>query len=181
VNYPTRDLIDLFEPSSVQENDFIETEHLTSLVVILARGQDKDFLSWYADPVVKTTKMVDGKEEESVERLDDEVQSVVPESAKKFMFKDEGPAGEDKDGNTVWRIVLFKSAKKKFIELARHQKFTVREFHYSAANYSALNKKRDDIATKLEQVHRQLQDVCKKGWSDVLVAWLHVKALDWIT
>jgi V-type H+-transporting ATPase subunit C len=175
VPFPQRDLIDMFTPDIVGEFDFVETEHLTTLVVILTRGQDKDFLGWYQEPQIQIVKMVEGKEVTESSTLDSDVQGVVPESAKKFNFPGEG--SEDKDGNTVWRIVLFKSAKKKFMDLARHQKFTVRDFVYSADGHKQLNDKRASVDLELQTQHGQLKDFCRLAWSDVFVCWLHIKAM----
>jgi len=169
--FPTRDLVDLLTPKVVKKDDFIETEHLTTVVVILGRGQEAEFKKWYENPVVKTTRIKDGREVEHTEELDS-IQTVIPGSAEKFE-----KCGEDKDGNTVWRVVLFKSCKDKFQSLARQSKFTVRDFEYNPTKLEELESKRKDVEADAATKLQKLQDFCKLAWSDVFTAWLHVKAM----
>ena len=56
---------------------------------------------------------------------------VVPMSAKKLTAGDKFI--EDRDGNTLYRVVLFKSSFEKFKKKAREAGFSVREFTYSEA------------------------------------------------
>ena len=42
-----KDLIDVLTPDVVRPDDFINTEYLTTVVVIVARGAEKDWLSFY--------------------------------------------------------------------------------------------------------------------------------------
>jgi len=173
-SYPTRDLVDLLVPSAVAEGDFVETEHLTTVVVILARGQDVDFQKWYGNPEVRSIRMKDGKEEEHVDKIDPP-QTVIPNSAKQFINLSDG--AEDKDGNTVWRVVLFKSCKEKFQALARQNKFLVRDYEYNPSALKDLNEKRKDVEKDAEKKLQTLTKFCKLAWSDVFTAWLHIKAM----
>lgn len=173
VTFPTTDLVDLLTPSVVKEGDFVQTEHLTTVVVILSRGQDVDFKKWYENPEVRTVRMKDGKEEEHVDKIDPP-QTVIPDSAQQFTFPE---GAEDKDGNTVWRVVLFKSCKEKFQSLARQSKFVVRDFEYSASALGELDAKRKTTEAEATGKLTTLSQFCKMAWSDVFTAWLHVKAM----
>lgn len=173
VTFPTRDLVDLLHPGVVHEGDFVETEHLTTLIVILARGQEVEFKNWYENPKMTSIRMKDGKEEEQVDRIEPP-QTVIPSSAQQFNFP-EGP--EDKDGNTVWRVVLFKSCKDKFQSLARQNKFTVRDFEYNPSALTDLEKKRQAVELEATEKLQSLTKFCQLAWSDVFTAWLHIKAL----
>lgn len=173
-SYPTRDLVDLLVPSAVSEGDFVETEHLTTVVVILGRGQDADFKKWYENPEMRTIRMKDGKEEEHVDKIDPP-QTVIPNSAKQFLNLSDG--AEDKDGNTVWRVVLFKSCKDKFQSLARQNKFLVRDFDYNPSALNELTQKRKDVEKEAMEKLQTLTKFCKLAWSDVFTAWLHIKAM----
>jgi len=175
VTFPTRDLVDLITPQSVSPSDFVETDHLTTVVVILARGQEKDFLAWYEDPQVTHVKMdKDGNEKKTVDTIDPP-QTTIPGSAQQFTNLAEG--SEDKDGNTVWRVVLFKSCKDKFSSLARQNKFIVRDFEYSAGKSAELNQKRAGVDADAQKALTILVDFCRLAWSDTFTAWLHVKAM----
>jgi len=175
VTFPTRDLVDLITPEIVKESDFVETEHLTTVVVILARGQDNDFLAWYQNPSMTNVKMdKDGNEVKTVDSIEPP-QTVIPGSAQ--MFKNFPEGAEDKDGNTIWRVVLFKSCKDKFASLARQNKFIVRDFEYSAGKSAELNKKRVTVDAESKKALGVLTEFCKMAWSDIFTAWLHIKSM----
>jgi len=171
--FPTRDLVELLTPSVVKDGDFVVTEHLTTVVVILARGQDVEFKKWYENPEVKSIRMKDGKEEEHVDKIDPP-QTVIPGSLEQFKFPE---GGEDKDGNTVWRVVLFKSCKEKFQSLARQNKFVVRDFEYNSSALAELDAKRKGVEAEAAEKLASLTKFCKLAWSDVFTAWLHIKAM----
>lgn len=173
-SYPTRDLVDLLVPGAVSEGDFVSTEHLTTVVVILARGQEAEFKKWYENANFKTIRMKDGKEEEHVDKIEGP-QNVIPSSAKQFVNLSDG--AEDKDGNTVWRVVLFRSCKDKFQSLARQNKFVVRDFEYNASALQELTAKRKAVDNEAQEKLQTLTKVCKLAWSDVFTAWLHIKAM----
>jgi len=143
-----KDLIDVLTPDVVRPDDFINTEHLTTVVVIVARGAEKDWLSFY---------------EYSTE-------FVVPKSTKKF------PA-DDKDGNSLWRVVLFKSAVDKFKTECRAKKFVVRDFAYSASRYQEVMEQRGSLEAEAKKHETFVRRVCHAAFSDTLVAWMHLKAM----
>jgi len=175
VTFPTRDLVDLLTPDVVVPSDFHETEHLTTVIVILTRGQEKEFLAWYQEPSFTTVKMDrDGVEVKTTDSIVPP-QTVIPDSAQKFTSFPEG--AEDKDGNTVWRVVLFKSCKEKFALLARQNKFVVRDFIYDGNKCAELNKKREAVEIECDKHLSILTNFCKMAWSDVFTAWLHIKAM----
>jgi len=172
--FPTRDLIDLLVPSEVSPEDFVETKHLTTVIVILARGQDKEFEAWYEQPKFTFKKSVDGKEVEQTDEIPGP-KTVIPTSLKQFTSFKEGK--EDKDGNTVWRVVLFRSCKDKFVSLARQNKFIVRDFTYDEAKFTELNELRSTLQTKSDASLNTLRMFSKAAWGDVFVAWLHLKSM----
>lgn len=174
LTFPTRDLVDLLTPEVVEPTDFIETEHLTTMVVILGRGQEPDFLKWYERPSVEVTKSSGGVETRTTEAID-EPETVVPMSAKKFVRFPDRP--EDKDGNTVWRVVLFKSCKEKFASLARQNKYLVRDFTYSHEQFDELSKKRAAVEKETQTTLGILCQLSRMAWSDVFTSWMHIKAM----
>merc|ERR1712046_145962 len=98
----------------------------------------------------------------------------IPNSAQQFRFAD---GAEDKDGNSVWRVVLFKSCKDKFQSLARQNKFTVRDFVYNPSALGELDARRKAVEAEATEKLLALTKLCKLAWSDVFTAWLHIKAM----
>jgi len=153
-NLTGRDLIDVLTPDVVKMNgspddDFIYTEHLTTVAIILPRGTEQDFLKCY-------------------ETLHE---NVVPMSARKFQGLD------DKDGNSLWRIVLFRSAAEGFKKQCRERRFVVRDFEYSEENYKKLKAQREQLEDSVRRQHELVRGLYQAAWSDAMVAWMHIKAM----
>ena len=143
-----RDLVDLLTPQSVQEGDFVYSEHLTTLVVVVPRGADPEFLAQY-------------------QSFD---QYVVPESAQRL-------AADDKEGNSLWRVVMFKTATDAFKTSCRQHRFTVRDFIYDKDRYQQVVDARQASEAELRKQEAALRRVCQVAISDTMVAWTHLKAM----
>lgn len=143
-----RDLVDLLTPETVKDDDFVYSEHLTTIVVVVPRGADVDFLAHY----------------QSFDTY------VVPESARKIF-------GDDKDGNSLWRVVMFKTAVDAFKTNCRQYRFTLRDFHYNPSKYREVIDAREASEVELRKQEAVLKRVCLAAFSDALVAWTHLKAI----
>eukprot|EP00421_Protoceratium_reticulatum_P046956 CAMPEP_0168442638 /NCGR_PEP_ID=MMETSP0228-20121227/44115_1 /TAXON_ID=133427 /ORGANISM="Protoceratium reticulatum, Strain CCCM 535 (=CCMP 1889)" /LENGTH=412 /DNA_ID=CAMNT_0008457013 /DNA_START=38 /DNA_END=1276 /DNA_ORIENTATION=+ len=153
-NLTTRDLVDVLTPDVVKQNgtaddDFIQTEYLTTVPLVLPRGGEVEFLKLY----------------------DSMHEKVVPGSAKKFEGLD------DKDGNSVWRVVMFKRAAESFKKQCRERRFLVRDFEYSAEGYKKLQTQREQIDEAVKRQHELVRSLYSAAWSDTMVAWVHIKAM----
>merc|ERR1719401_968591 len=122
-NLPSRDLVDVLTPEIVAkfEEDyggqaFPTSEYLTTVAMILSKDKDKELPNCY-------------------EHFGD---GVVPKTAAKFK-------ADDKDGNTLWRVVLFKSGLEPFKKAAKDAHFIVREFEYDANGYKNLQEERAKV------------------------------------
>lgn len=143
-----RDLIDVLTPELVKPDQFIYTEHLTTQVVLVPRGMEKEWLACY-------------------EQLNP---FVVPGSSERL-------PGEDKEGNELWRVVLFKSSVEAFRQAARHARFVTREFVFDPARYAQIMESRTALSVELKKQEQLARKICQAAFSDALVAYLHLKAL----
>lgn len=149
LSYTQRELLDVLTPAVVRPDDFIETEHLVTAVVCVGREHEAEWLKTY-------------------ERLDP---LVVPRSAQKF------DVPEDKDGLGLWRVVVFKKGLSSFKKAAAERKFVVREFKYSEGIYNEVADSRTRIEAEQTKHEAFLSRVCFAAFSDIFVAWVHLKAL----
>jgi len=133
------------------DNDFIYTEHLTTVAVILTKGAEVEFLKTFE-------KMTD---------------SVVPKSAKRFDHE----SVKDKDGNTIWRVVLFKESAEPFKKACRERRYITRDFEYSEDAYNKREAARKDLEEKVKREYNLVMSLYQAAWSDVMVAWMHIKAM----
>eukprot|EP01068_Selenidium_serpulae_P013935 Selendium_serpulae@DN6028_c0_g1_i10.p1 len=147
-NYNVRDLTDLLTPESVGHESFIYTEHLTTVLIVVSKGGDKEFLSCY-------------------EKL---CENVVPTSALKVL-----PA--DVDGNSLWRVCLFKNKLDDFKIAARAHRYMVRDFEYSEENYKKTLQRRSKLEAEKTKQETHVLRFCNAAFSDVFTAWVHLKAM----
>ena len=148
VSHVQRDLVDLLTPDSVSVDDFVYSEHLTTLVVVVPRGADHEFVAQYS-------------------KFDE---YIVPDSAKRV-------AADDKEGNSLWRVVMFKSAVDAFRTSARQHRYTVRDFAYDCHKYKEVLEARQASEVELKKQEGIVRRVCHAAFSDALVAWVHLKAI----
>lgn len=147
VSHIQRDLVDLLTPETVQEGDFVYSEHLTTLLVVVPRGVDPDFLAQY----------------QSFDEY------VVPKSAKRV-------TADDKEGNSLWRVVMFKTATDAFKTNCRQHRYTVRDYSYDKNKYREVIEARQVSEAELRKQESVLRRICQAAFSDAIVAWTHLKA-----
>eukprot|EP00927_Polykrikos_kofoidii_P081463 TRINITY_DN7887_c0_g1_i1.p1 TRINITY_DN7887_c0_g1~~TRINITY_DN7887_c0_g1_i1.p1 ORF type:complete len:416 (-),score=78.36 TRINITY_DN7887_c0_g1_i1:242-1489(-) len=154
---PNRDMVDVLTPEVVKvtkpdpaaDDDFIMTEHMTTVVVILPRGAAPVFLNKY----------------ETVCKF------VAPRSAKQLKVP------EDKDGNTVWRVVVFRTEVENFKKACRENRWNPRDFEYSEDAYRKLEKQRQTVEESSKRLHERIRSICQASWSEAMTAWMHLKAM----
>lgn len=149
-----RELVDVLTPDVVKksgngDDDFVQTEYLTTVPVILPRGTEQEFLSSY----------------ESF------AEQVVPMSARKFDGLD------DKDGNSIWRVVMFRTCAEAFKKQCREKRYIIRDFEYSEEGYKKLRAQREQLEDAVRRQHELVRGLYSAAWSDAMVAWVHIKAM----
>jgi len=145
----TRDLIDVLTPGKVNSEDFIETEHLTTVCVVVSKGEEMNFEKAYQEFA----------------------EDVVPESAKRIT------GITDKEGNALYRVVMFKTSAADFRNKARANRFTAREFTYNPNAYQTYDTKRKDIEVQLLEAEKMAKNITRAVFSDTFTAWIHIKVL----
>ena len=143
-----RDLVDLLTPEVVEKDDFVYSEHMTTLVLVVPRGADHEFLAHY----------------QSFDEY------VVPESAKRI-------SADDKEGNSLWRVVMFKTGVDAFKTHCRQYRYTVRDFVYDSGRFAQVAEARQATEAELRKQEAVLRRVCQAAFSDATVAWTHLKAM----
>lgn len=154
----TADLVEILTPQVVVPGDFIEKEHMTTVLVVVQDQNEKDFLASY----------------ESMHDF------VVPKSAKKFEKIENGKVSPivDKDGNVLYRVVMFKKAVEDFTTACKAKKCTVRtNFTYSPEAYKEQMAYNEGLHTELSKQELSLKRHCAAAFSDAIVAWMHLKAM----
>lgn len=131
----------------VKKEHFVDSEYLTTLLVVVPKALSKDW-------------------EKSYETILPEL--VVPRSST-LIYED--------NEHCLYNVTLFRKVMEEFKLKAREKKFVVRDFKYSeeelAAGKSHHAKLKMDKSRQLSVLFRWL----KINFSECFVAWIHVKAL----
>merc|ERR1719270_2765112 len=92
-------------------------------------------------------------------------EKVVPMSARKFNGLD------DRDGNSLWRVVMFKTAVEAFSKKCREKRFVARDFVYSEDKYKRLKMQREQLEEAVRKQFELVRGLYSAAWSDAMIAW----------
>jgi V-type H+-transporting ATPase subunit C len=146
----SRDLTDVLTPDLVKEDDFISTQHLTTLIMVLPSSNVEAFMKSY----------------------ENYAENVVPRSAKQFT------SVRSEDGTQIWRVVLFRTSVDAFMRKSREEKQgSCRQFEYSVQAYEKVKTQREELKKECERQDKMMKGFCKASLSDVMIAWVHIKAM----
>jgi V-type H+-transporting ATPase subunit C len=161
-NYATYDVSDrIYQAANLRPEDYFvertkKTEMFADVIAIVNKTKIEHFKGTY---------------EKVIPWIDNNF-TVVPRSAKHIK---EIP--EDKYGNQVWRIVVFKDKLQDYLKEGRNAGLILRPFTYDLENY----KKELEQCTKLEdRVGLLTQTLYKRGlfaFSELYIALLHLKVM----
>jgi len=153
-SYGTTDLVDVFHPSKVENNDLVNTEHLTTVCIILAKGQDSEFANWYEGG--------------------GDAEKVIPRSFKALL---KGEA--DKDGMLLFRVIVFRETAEEFVKQckAKYGPNAARVYEYSVENYFETVGAREAAAAAYVIGHRNVVEGGILAYSDAFMIWAHLKLL----
>ncbi|CAE8601351.1 unnamed protein product [Polarella glacialis] len=84
---------------------------------------------------------------------------------------------DDKDGNSLWRVVMFRSSVEAFKKACREKRFLVKDFEYSEEAYKKLKVSRANLDESVKRQHELVRGLYQAAWSDAMVAWMHIKAM----
>eukprot|EP00744_Colponema_vietnamica_P001553 GILI01002560.1.p1 GENE.GILI01002560.1~~GILI01002560.1.p1 ORF type:complete len:415 (-),score=142.89 GILI01002560.1:423-1562(-) len=146
-NLTQRDLSDVLTGSVINPNDFIETEHATTVVVTVSKEAVEEFQNTY--------------EEMS--------KDVVPRSALQLHV-------EDREF-TLWRVIVLRRSLDQFKNACKEKRFLVREFHYDPKAAEEAQSKLSQIEAEEKRQLTRLQRVCQASFSDAYIAYVHLKVI----
>ncbi|SPJ08152.1 vacuolar ATP synthase subunit c, putative [Plasmodium sp. DRC-Itaito] len=148
-NFFLRNLNEILTPQTVSETDFIETEYLTTLIAYVPKNSVDDWLNNY-------------------EKFSS---YVVPRSTEQF--KDL----IDKDGNTLWKVFVFKKFAEDFKKEAKVKKFVVKSFKYDEKQYNDMMESRTKVEAEIIRQETFLRRMCLAAFSDIFIAFIHINIL----
>lgn len=133
----------------VKKEDFIESEHLTTLLVVVPKFALKDWAANYAS-------------------LGASPSFVVPGSSR--------TVHEDGDSALV-TVTLFRSVVEDFKNAAREKRFTVRDFAYSEEGVAADKEGKAKAISEHDKAKAMFLRWCKTNFAEAYSAMVHLKAV----
>ncbi|KAG8458774.1 hypothetical protein KFE25_005201 [Diacronema lutheri] len=133
----------------VKSSDFIDSEHLTTLLVVVPKFGIKDWTSNYAT-------------------LGGQPSFVVPGSSKQIT--------EDAD-TALMTVTLFRSVVETFKTNCRERRFLVRDFSYSAKGVADEKAAKDKISSDFDKLKVMFVRWCKTNFAEAYSAMMHLKGV----
>ena len=156
----------------------LDTEYLTTVLVIVSRNSEKQFLEQYE--TLAGDAVGYGPAENRQEILGS---PVVPKSAKKI--------AEDKDGFILYVVTILKNFKDVYAQALQKARFTVRDIHGdkgkdgggdkatagSEEDDESIESKYSAAQMHFEDCRNQLRRWAKTHYGEAFIAWIHVKTI----
>jgi len=178
-----RDLADVITPENLgmapseiqSDNFFPNTEYLTTLVMVIPKNIEKDFLEQYESICSDLVEGVGSP--------------VVPDSAVKLLEQDESAvykvtllrgkyqAGFFDDETKAFQEGTHTDYVEHFIKEAREKRFVARRFNFDP-NAQATNKRSSqELRTRMDRAKTDFARWCGIHFGEAFTAWIHVKAI----
>jgi len=146
-----RDLTDVFGSCADKDFQFVDTDNLMTIPVIVPKVQQNTFLSKYSDP--------------------DICPGVAPQSAHCH------EKATDKDGNMLFTVLIMKRNKDQFFTAMRKLKCHAKDYQSVQGGFANRKKKRAEVTAEKERQEKFIQRICVASFSDILMGIIHLKAL----
>lgn len=183
-NLMVANLEEILTPDIVSERDFVNTEHLVTLVVIVPKNEEETFLSKYETEIGNGLAGYG----EAGNRQAKLGSPVVPGSARKLLVKDESllytvtllrgqyQAGfEDDEGQ--FQQGVFNDFVEPFIQDARKHRFVARPFSFNPTAMEESKRQTGQLAAEEKRLYVSLLRFCSAHFGEAFIAWMHVKAI----
>jgi len=105
--------------------------------------------------------------------------NVVPGSAKRLDSpkSKNDKADSDDDEFVLYRVVVMRKGLDAYRNICREKRYTARPFKYDPDDDKSQLAQKKTMVEQREAQFRALVDWCQSTFSDVFVAWLHIKAM----
>ncbi|EGZ26421.1 hypothetical protein PHYSODRAFT_359667 [Phytophthora sojae] len=186
-NLMVANLNDVLTPDVVSTSDFVNTEYLQTMVVIVPKNLEEQWLNEYAqigDQIaeygpkgsrgnVRGSPVVPGSSRKLMEEGDSAVYTVT------LLKGQYQPGFVDKEGNfepgtTVDYIEDFKTR-------AKEKRFVVREFNFDPTSHASNEEAIAELEVEVDRLWSALIRWCKAHFGETFIAWMHIKVRCMIT
>ena len=178
MNFYTSDFEDIFMPIEVANIEFVDTEYLCTLLIVVPKSSEKDFLSAYSSTI--------GNDIASYGDINNrgavKGSPVVPDSAIKLKEDNDavmyaitalkGHTITDSEGNSQF-FDYIEPIKQCF----RERRMIIRDFKYDSSKAGGLEKEIKKCTTSLLDCSATIIQYCAVHYSDIYSSIIHLKLI----
>ncbi|CCI43247.1 unnamed protein product [Albugo candida] len=182
-NLLVANLNDILTPEVVSSSDFINTDYLQTLVVVVPKNLEEQ---WNTEYHKIGESIVEYAPEGSREPV--RGSPVVPNSSRKIYAEGDtmlytvtilkgkyqrghvDPAGDFEQGSVVDYVEDFKSR-------AREKRFIVREFNFDSTSHASNEEAISQLEAEVDRLRIGLIRWCKAHFGETFIAWMHIKVI----
>jgi V-type H+-transporting ATPase subunit C len=177
----TVNLNDLLTPEVVSSSDFINTEYLQTLVVVVPKSHEEEWLQTYhsigesiaeygpkgSRGAVKGSPVVPGSSRKLIEEGDSILYTVT---VLKGQYQ---PGRFDKEGNFEPGTTL--NYVEDFKNRAREKRFIARDFVFDPNTHATNEAAIGELEVEVDRLWSGLIRWCKAHFGETFIAWMHIK------
>ncbi|KDO34219.1 hypothetical protein SPRG_01434 [Saprolegnia parasitica CBS 223.65] len=182
-NLLVANLTDVLTPDVVKATDFVNTEYLQTLVVVVPKSQEEVWLREYetigndiaeygpkqSRGSLKGSPVVPGSSRKLIEEGDSTLYTVT-------ILKGQYQSGSfDNDGTFEAGTLL--DYVDKFKNAAREKRFQARDFTYDPTAHATNETMIAELEVEVNRLYTGLLRWCKAHFGETFIAWMHVKAV----
>ncbi|KAF0682856.1 Aste57867_25043 [Aphanomyces stellatus] len=182
-NLLVANLTDILTPDIVKTSDFVNSEYLQTLVVVVPKSQEEVWLNEYATIGADIAEFGPKQSRGAVKGS-----PVVPNSSRKLLEEGEAclytvtilkgqyqSGAYDSEGNFEAGTLL--DYVEKFKLAAREKRFTARDFTFDPTSHATNETMIAELEVEVNRLYTGLLRWCKAHFGETFIAWMHVKAI----
>ncbi|CAH0513705.1 unnamed protein product [Peronospora belbahrii] len=182
-NLMVANLNDVLTPDIVSTTDFLNTEYLQTLVVVVPKSLEEQWLLEYAQIGDQIAEYGPSSSRGNVRGP-----PVVPGSSRKLMEEGDSavytvtllkgqyqPGFVDKEGNYEPGTTL--DYIEDFKKRAKEKRFIVREFNFDPTSHASNEEAIAEMEVEVDQLWSALIRWCKAHFGETFIAWMHIKVI----
>lgn len=191
INLSTSDFEDILTPSQVSEIEIFSSEALVTLVVVIPKVLEGEYLKIYSElgSDIAFYGACNGNVGSTSGRSKEKGSPVVPGSS--FKIKEDGEnvmytitmlRGHTESGYYNNDDIFINGKEINYIEdmkrIFKEKRFTLRDFHYNINKAGSLDIEIEKAYHLLQESSHQLLNWCKVYYSDIMVGLFHLKIIE---
>lgn len=180
-NLMVANLNDVLTPEIVSASDFVNTEYLQTLVVVVPKNLEENWHKEYQSIGEEIAQY--GSKESPIRGS-----PVVPNSSKKIFEEGDSalytvtvlkgqyqagqvtPDGGFEQGSVIDYVEDFKTR-------AREKRFIAREFSFNPTSHASNEEAIAELEVEVDRLHSGLVRWCKAHFGEAFIAWMHIKMI----